>query len=196
MNAINRYTVNFASRLLAVVGLLTTGLAACSGGSDSGLVTALTAGAIPTSDALTANSPPTTVYSAIAQKALSCWMGPKGPFKSTHIFHADAASPTTGGQAEIVLHERDMTQPHPWGPRAFRIELVAEGGGTDTRVMMSNIKLPKDLAEAVRADVTDWAKGGDGCQAQVVRPPPPPDPVPAAVPLPKAKAKGKNSNSG
>ena len=138
-------------------------------------------------DTVLASSPPTEIYAAIAQKALVCWMGPKGPLKATHIFHADAASPTTGGRAEIVLHERDLTQPHPWGQRAFRMEMVGEGGGTDTRITMVNIKIPADLADAMRTDVATWAKGADGCQAQVVRPPAP-DPAPEP---PAAKGKVK-----
>lgn len=112
-------------------------------------------------------------------------MGGDGPLKSLYIFHAEAASPTTGGKAEIVLHERDNTQPHPWGARAFRIELSAEGGGTDTRLAMTNIKLPKDLDEAVRTDVTAWAQGRESCQVRVVRPPPPP-------PQPPVKTKAKS----
>ncbi len=144
-------------------------------------------GALPAPDGTLADNAPTAVYAAIAQKALVCWMGPKGPFKATHIFHADAASPTTGGQAEIVLHERDLTQKHPWGPRTFRIALSPEGGDTNTRVEMQNIKMKRDMAEAMRTDVVAWARGKDSCQAQVVQPPPP---EPAAAPA-KAKRKTK-----
>jgi hypothetical protein len=167
-------------------------LSGCATGGDATLSAALIAGALPAADSLTANNPPTTVYAAIAQKALTCWMGPKGPLKTTHIFHADAASPTSGGRAEIALHERDTTQPHPWGGRTFRIELTPEGGGTDTRVAMVNIKMPKDLADAMRADVGAWAKGGESCQAQVVRPPPPE----SAPPVVGAKGKAKKGKSG
>lgn len=177
------------------VGLAAMLVTGCSANSNSGLVNALSSGSVPTSDSASVSNPPTVVYAMVAQNALTCWMGPKGPFKQSHIFHADAASPTQGGQAEIVLHEREISQPHPWGKRSFRIELAGLGGGTDTRVTMLNINLPSDLAEAVRADVTNWAKGGNGCQAQVARPPPP-DPVPVVVAPPKVKAKGKNSNTG
>ena len=144
-------------------------------------------GALPAPDGTLADNAPTAVYAAIAQKALVCWMGPKGPFKATHIFHADAASPTTGGQAEIVLHERDLTQKHPWGPRTFRIALTPEGGDTNTRVEMQNIKMKRDMADALRTDVIAWARGKDSCQAQVVQPP---APEPVAAP-PKVKKKAK-----
>ncbi len=146
-----------------------------------------TLGALPAPDGTLADNAPTVVYAAIAQKALVCWMGPKGPFKATHIFHADAASPTTGGQAEIVLHERDLTQKHPWGPRTFRIALTPEGGDTNTRVEMQNIKMKRDMADAMRTDVIAWARSKDSCQAQVIQPPPP---EPVATPA-KVKKKTK-----
>ena len=180
---------------LFVVIMAAAGLGACSAGSEGSLSAALVSGSLPAADTLVANEPPTVVYSYIAQKALTCWMGPKGPLKATHIFHADAASPTTGGKAEIALHERDMAQPHPWGGRTFRIELTPEGGGTDTRIAMVNIKLPKDLADSLRTDVGAWAKGGDGCQAQVVRPPPP-DPVPSTAAKSKSSKGAKPAKAG
>lgn len=174
--------------LLAIVSCAFLG--ACSTASVPTLTnsvpaipTPVQAAAFPAADSLVVNGPPTEVYSAVAQKALACWMGADGPLKPLYIFHAEAASPTTGGKAEIVLHERDKSQPHPWGARAFRIELSAEGGGTDTRLALTNIKLPKDLEEAVRTDIGAWAQGRESCQVRVVRPPPPPQPA--------AKTKGK-----
>lgn len=180
-------------RALPVVHALPAGVAAVVLAGCSALPSAISLGSLPSvgslpaGDNYVADSAPTYVYANIAQKALTCWFGPKGPLKATHIFHAEAASPTTGGQAEIVLHERDLTSVHPWGQRAFRIALSALGGGTNTQVAMLNIKIPADLADALRADVISWADGRDGCQAQAVRPPPP-DPVPAqAKPGPKKK---------
>ena len=108
-------------------------------------------GTLPVADSVTANGAPTAVYADLAQRALACWMGSSGPLKTTHIFHADAASPTSGGHAEIVLHERDTTSPHPWGARAFRIELADAGGGSSTQISMLNIKMPADIADALKA---------------------------------------------
>jgi hypothetical protein len=168
--------------------ILCASLAGC-GGNGVTLASLGTAalGPLPPADSVLADNAPTVVYSAIAQKALVCWVGPKGPLKATHIFHGEAAPPTTGGQAEIVLHERDPTQTHPWGPRTFRIVLTPEGGDTNTRVAMQNIKIKRDMADALRADVIAWANGKDSCQAQVVQPPPP-EPAPATS---KPKAKNK-----
>ena len=146
----------------------------------------LSVGSVP-ADAVIAEGAPTAVYAEIARHALTCWMGPKGPLAKSHIFHAEAASPTAGGTAEIALQERDLKQAHQWGARAFRIELTAAGGSTNTRIAMQNIKLPADLADALRADVVAWAEGKNGCQAQVVRPPAP-EPPPAP-PLRKSKTK-------
>lgn len=185
MHATDNIRPNFLSIAASGCLLAVIVLGGCAGSAGIGVGSALTAGSLPAPDALIASNPPTTVYAEIAQKALSCWMGPKGPLKASHIFHADAASPTTGGRAEIALHERDLSQPHPWGGRVFRVELSPAGGGTDTRIEMVNIKLPHDLADALRTDVSNWAKGADGCQAQVVRPP---VPEPVAAPV---VAKGK-----
>jgi hypothetical protein len=168
--------------------LLSAGLSAC-GGTPLTLTSLGTAALapLPPADNVLADNAPTVVYSAIAQKALVCWVGPKGPLKATHIFHGEAAPATTGGQAEIVLHERDLTQTHPWGPRTFRIVLTPEGGDTNTRIAMYNIKIKRDMADALRADVIAWANGKDSCQAQVVQPPPA-DPPPAVA---KQKSKKK-----
>jgi hypothetical protein len=163
-------------------------LASCSG-TPSPLTSLGTAalGPLPPPSSVLADEAPTTVYAAIAQKALVCWVGPKGPLKASHIFHADAASPTTGGVAEIVLHERDVTQRHPWGPRTFRIALTPEGGDTNTRIDLQNIKLKRDMADALRADVIAWANGKDSCQAQIVQPPPPDPAMPGGKPKLKKK---------
>lgn len=180
-----------------IVTVLSAGLSACTGGLPSSLSLSslsTSVGTLPVADSVTADDAPTAVYAAIAQRALVCWVGPDGPLKGTHIFHAEAASPTTGGRAEIALHERDVTQGHPWGARTFRIELIPAGGDTNTVVTMQNIKLPADLADALRTDVIAWARGKDGCQAQVLRPPPKPEPV-AAAPA-KGKKKPKNSTTG
>ncbi len=160
-----------------LVQLLAT-LSGCSGGGPT-LASLGTAalGPLPPSDSVLVDNAPTVVYAAVAQKALVCWTGAKGPLKTTHIFHADAASPTSGGRAEIVLHERDPTQTHPWGPRTFRIGFSPEGGDTNTRIDMQNIKIKREMADALRTDVIAWAQGKDSCQAQVLQPPPP-DPIP------------------
>jgi hypothetical protein len=175
--------------------LLSLPLSGCGGGAPS-LTSLGTAalGPLPPADSVLADNAPTFVYSVIAQRALICWVGPKGPLAPTHIFHAEAASPTTGGKAEIVLHERDLTQKHPWGARTFRIELTPEGGDTNTRIVMQNIKLKRDMADALRADVIAWANGKDSCQAQIVQPPQP-EPVALSAKLKSKKKSSQGSRS-
>jgi hypothetical protein len=118
-----------------------------------------------------------SVYGGIAQNALLCWFGASGPLRPTHIFHADVGS--AAATADIVIHERDATQPNPRGARSFLITLTRDGGGDSTRVAIENKKFATDLGDAMRQDVLVWARGGNSCQTQVVRPPPPVEPPPA-----------------
>jgi hypothetical protein len=129
------------------------------------------------------------VYSAVARGALVCWMGANGPLKTTHIFHAEALPPSSGtGGAEIAIHQRDPSQPSPRGVRALRITF-ADTGGETTKVTFENLKLPQDLGDAMLKDTLAWARLGESCQAQVVRPPAPPPPVVQAKPKkPKKRA--------
>lgn len=119
-------------------------------------------------------------YSAVARGALVCWVGADGPLKLTHIFHAEAMPPSSGGGAEIVLHQRDPSQPSPRGVRAMRIAFSDTGGNT-ARVDFENMKLPQDLGDAMKKDALAWAAKAESCEAQVVRPP--------ATPVPTATAK-------
>jgi hypothetical protein len=119
---------------------------------------------------------PTDVYAAVASGMLRCWLGAGGPLKATHVFHADAAPPSEGGAAEIVLHERDPSMRDQRGARAFRVALAAEGGSV--RVAVTAIKIAAPLSELMARDVATWASGGSGCQARALSPPSPPQPPP------------------
>lgn len=134
----------------------------------------------------TLEAPPVEVYERVGRGALTCWFGADGPLKKSHIFNADAPSPSAGGNVEIAIHERDPTQPSPRGARAFQISLAAESG--HTRLSLRNNKLPADLAAAMERDVLAWAALRQSCEAQIVRPPAPP---PAAEPVPAKKKKKK-----
>jgi hypothetical protein len=190
-----RYRVRSDSgcRVLAVAlwgGLLATGfLAGCAGSLDAPDLTNVI-GSLPLAASgtdIASTGTPSAVYSIIAGKAMTCWLGPNGPLKSSHIFHADVAPPSEKGEvADIVLHERDLTQPTPRGARAYRI-LLTPNGETATHIEISNARLPDDLADALRSDVLDWTRGGSGCKAQVVRPPQ----VAAAIATGALHSKGK-----
>jgi len=123
---------------------------------------------------------PAGVYAQVARNALNCWFGSDGPLKATHIFHAAAAPPATGGAAEIVIRERDAALRDQRGTRAYRVSFETAPAGV--RVGAAALKLEPAVAQAMAKDVEVWAKGGSGCQLRVAMPPPPP---------PVAKAKGK-----
>lgn len=104
----------------------------------------------------------TEVYVRIAQGANACWFGPQGPLRTTHIFHADVEPVHGTGTAEIIVHERDATQPKPWGRRAFRIALTPVG--EQTSIDVENLAMPAEAADRMRADVFQWVEGGSGCR--------------------------------
>lgn len=182
-------------------------LAACSGGtplpnlpgaSAIGDISKLTTGSIgePSRVAL----PSSEVYSRIARGANQCWFGPRGRFGTTHILHADAAPSMNGGAVEMVVHERAVDQPKPWGYKAFRV-LLSESAGLDgspgaggTSIAVENTKLPDPEANRMRAEVFQWASGTEGCRADPALDKPPPTPV-AAVPAPPPVAKKKRAKT-
>ena len=125
---------------------------------------------------------PTETYSKLARGILGCWFGTYGPLKQSHIFHAEAESAAKGGDAEIVLQERDIALRDQRGVRAYRIRIVGDPGGA--RVIATSHKMELQLALAMARDVEAWAKGGSGCQLGALVPPP-------AVPKDAAAAKVK-----
>lgn len=92
---------------------------------------------------------------------MACWFGASGALKVTHVFQAEAESPTDGGAAEIVLHERDETLRDKRGSRAYRVSFLAQPAGV--RVQMSVLKLESQLAKLMTEDTEAWAKGGTSC---------------------------------
>lgn len=115
---------------------------------------------------------PTAVYALVARGVFSCWLAPDGPLKATHMFQAEAAPPATGGAAEIVIRERDISLRDQRGPPGYRISFASEAVGV--RVGALAIKFEPPIAQAMAKDVEVWAKGGTGCQLRAVMPPPPP----------------------
>jgi hypothetical protein len=136
--------------------------------------------------AFLASGTPTEVYALVARGALGCWFGVDGPLKATHLFHADAAPPATGGAAEIVIRERDATLRDQRGPRAYRISFASEAASV--RIGAQALKFDAAIAQAMAKDVEVWSKGGSGCQLRVVMPPPP---RPVASKSGSAKGRGK-----
>jgi hypothetical protein len=111
---------------------------------------------------------PTDAYTNIARAMLACWFGAEGPLSTTHVFHAEAAPPAEGGNAEIVVHERDLEQRDRRGPRALRITLRRTGSGSD--VLIAVLRARPELGQLMREDVEVWAKGASGCRVRTLFP--------------------------
>lgn len=104
---------------------------------------------------------PTEIYTRIARGATLCWFGTHGTLKSTHIFNAEAEPPSKGGRAEIVIHERDPSQPNPRGPRAFRIQILPVGD--NAKLEVENVRFPIEIGQAMTGDVRRWARDDLTC---------------------------------
>jgi hypothetical protein len=120
--------------------------------------------------ATTVAGDPTSTYTLVARGIHACWFGGAGPLGNSHVFRAEAQSPTKGGQAEIIIHERDVALADQRGPQALRITFENNGGVV--RVATRVLKVPTGYAEPMTRDVETWAKGGSGCQLRASFPQP------------------------
>jgi hypothetical protein len=127
---------------------------------------------VPLETSALVSGTPTGVFAEVARGALGCWFAPDGPLKATHVYRAEAQPPAKGGDAEIVIYERDASMRDLRGPRAYRVAFAAEI--SSVRVTMTTLKLEPKLAEAMAKDVESWARGGESCQLRAVLPPPAP----------------------
>lgn len=128
------------------------------GGCETSSLLPATLGA-PISAQLAA--PPVETYSRIARGALQCWFGAQGSLKKSHIFNADVAPESSGGGAEIVVHERDNAADNPRSFRAYKVAIVASAGGST--VGLENLRMPIPVARDMDADVLRWARGETSC---------------------------------
>jgi hypothetical protein len=147
----------------------------------------------PYETSVLASGTPTGVFTQVAQGVLSCWFGADGPLKAGYIYRAEAEPPAKGGEAEIVIHERDLSVRDLRGPRAYRISFAGEVGSV--RVTAAALKLELKRAEAMARDVEMWAKegakAGVGCQLRTLSSPPSPVVAKATTkPAKGAAAKG------
>jgi hypothetical protein len=129
----------------------------------------------PVETSLAVPGTPTTVFTQVAQGVLGCWFGSGGPLKSSHVYRAEAEPPAKGGEAEIVIHERDLSLRDQRGTRAYKIMFAGEAAGV--RITILPLKIEAKLAEAMARDVETWAKQGirpgADCQLRELFPPPP-----------------------
>lgn len=142
---------------------LVTVAALLAGGCGQGAQALLQTAAVSLSPSASVHPEPTVeVYSRVARGALACWFGSSGSLKRTHVFHADVAPESKGGDVEIVLHERDQAAQSPRALRAFRISIVRSGSGS--RMVSENLRLPEAVGRDLQADIRRWAAGETGCQ--------------------------------
>jgi len=159
----------------ASAGLVALVLAGCSSGSDllkapanlaSATIDKIANTPLPSLPSLPNADPepvgsPTEIYTRIARGATVCWFGTHGTLKATHIFDAEAAPPSQGGRAGIVIHEKDTAMPNPRGNRAFRIDILP--AGSNAKLEIENIRFPIETGQKMTADVRRWARGDLAC---------------------------------
>lgn len=115
-------------------------------------------------------APSAEIYSRIARGANACWFGARGRHAKTHILHADVTPSMNGGGVEIIVHERAVDQPKPWGYKAFRIVLTESAGidgtpgGGGTSIAVENGRFELAEAARMRSEAHAWAAGTEGCK--------------------------------
>lgn len=109
---------------------------------------------------------PTEVYTRIARGALTCWFGAHGSLKKTHVYSAVAKPPSKGGQARILVHQRDPSLRDKRGTRAFAIDILPMG---DTaRLEIQNARMGEPRGTEMTNDARRWAGGLEGCVEEPV----------------------------
>lgn len=108
----------------------------------------------------------TEVYTRVARGALTCWLGPYGSLKKTHLFQAEAQPRSEGGAAQIAIHERIQGSPNQPGRKVFKIDIAPVG--EKASVTAENLGLPQKQGDAMRADVERWAAADEGCLAKPI----------------------------
>ncbi len=182
--------------LLAVSGCASNGLPNLGGGtgqietSAAGSSAADSTQSVPIATATTVSGEPIAIYTLVARGIHACWFGAGGPLRNTHVFRAEAQSQTKGGEAEIIIHERDMAQADQRGQQAVRISFQNAAGLV--RVGVAIMKVPPGYGEPMARDVGAWAKGQTGCELRASFPPAPEAAAqkPPSKPSVKTGAKG------
>ena len=103
----------------------------------------------------------TDLYARVGRGAMACWFGANGPLKLGYIYHAEAEPASRGGGAEIIMHQREVGQPNPRGPKAYRLNI--EPAGEAATIATENLKMPEASGRAMTADVERWSKGEAAC---------------------------------
>ena len=92
-----------------------------------------------------------------------------GPLKKDYIFHATADAPSRGGKAQIVIHQRDPTQPNPRGAKAYLVSIDPTGESSAT-IKTENLKMTDAFAAAMTDDVGALVEGRSRLRREPRRP--------------------------
>lgn len=191
--------INFS--LMTAVGkgrswitVLATPVAAAIAGGCAGSTqpASLALPAMTAPEPATASGSSTELYSRIARGAMACWFAPGGPLKQSYIYNADAKPEAEGGTAEITIHVRDESVQNPRGLKAFRVSIAPGSEGGTAKVTSENLKMPEEMSDYMKADVTRWSAGETGCgeaTAGSTWAPKPPEPPAPATAVKQKKAK-------
>lgn len=106
---------------------------------------------------------PVDAYLKIAHGAKICWFAPGRALAGVYAYTADAQPESKGGNAEIVIFQKEVDGRK--GLRSFTISMVKRGEGTQLSV--ENARIPDDINQTMSADIARWVGGGDGCEPVV-----------------------------
>lgn len=101
-------------------------------------------------------SNPTQLFSHISKQIRGCWLNPRDPVLTKHVFHAEAA---TGGETKIVINEQ--TPDGKRGLKAFAIDFKPLSDGT--QIVAKSHRMPYGLSQKLTSDIGYWAQGGVNC---------------------------------
>ncbi|MEL7047695.1 MAG: hypothetical protein AAFO75_01830 [Pseudomonadota bacterium] len=102
------------------------------------------------------------VYARVARGVLTCWLGPNGPLKETHLFHAVSEPARNGGLSQIALYQRAKPNSRKRGAKAAIIRI--EPYGSSANVSFENLRLSEIQADQFDSDIYNWAAANEGCE--------------------------------
>jgi len=146
--------------LRAVALVVVFALAACGATGGAGGQAPVSQGPVT----IVKGSTPVQLYSHIARQVRACWLNPRDPMLTKHIFRAEAGAGGRSGRAtKIEIHEQ--TKDLKRGLKAFTIDFAPRRDGT--QIIAQNFKLPYTLGQKLVSDVGYWAQGGPNCDGPV-----------------------------
>lgn len=146
--------------LRAVALAAVSALAACGATGGAGGQAPVSQGPVT----IVKGSTPVQLYSHIARQVRACWLNPRDPVLTKHVFRAEAGAGGRSGRAtKIEIHERSKDLKR--GLKAFTIDFTPRRDGT--QIIAQNFKLPYTLGQKLVSDVGYWAQGGANCDGPV-----------------------------